>query len=437
VLRIQRAAAARSGHSVVVGLPDGVGLGDDAVALRLERLEALTDASLTRLDVDDLLVELLGRVREILDVDTASVLMLDAGSGVLVARAACGIEDEVRQGVRIPLGAGFAGRIAATRQPVRLDRVDATTVVNPVLWEKGIKRMLGVPLLSGDDVVGVLYVGRLSDRSFGDEDMQLLQVVADRVVGATQTRALAIERAATRLLERSLLPGTLPSCPGLGFATRYVPAEERTVGGDWYDLFMLPDGQLWIVVGDVAGHGVQAAVVMGRIRSALRAYALLDTSPAHVLDLVDRKVRQFEMGTFATVACAVSSPPYEALTIALAGHLPPVVAVPGQRATFPDVEVSPPIGASRWSSGASSAVLAAARRSTTITLAPGSVAAFYTDGLIERRGESIDVGLERLCDVTSPGPPEGVAADMMRHLVGNTITTDDIALVVIGRSPSD
>jgi sigma-B regulation protein RsbU (phosphoserine phosphatase) len=404
---------------------------------RLENLEALTDATLTRLDVDDLLVELLGRVREILDVDTASVLMRDAGSGVLVARAACGIEDEVRQGVQIPIGTGFAGRVAATRKPVRLDRVDATTVVNPVLWEKGVKVMLGVPLLSGDDVLGVLYVGRLSDRSFGDEDMHLLQVVADRIVGATQTRALAIERAATRLLERSLLPSKLPSCPGLGFATRYVPAEERTVGGDWYDLFMLPDGQLWVVVGDVAGHGVQAAVVMGRIRSALRAYALLDTSPAHVLDLVDRKVHQFEVGTFATVACAVSSPPYDALTIALAGHLPPVVAVPGQRAMFADVESSPPIGASRWSSGASSVVLAAARRSTTITLASGSVAVFYTDGLIERRGESIDIGLERLRGVTSPGPPERVASDIMRHLVGNTITTDDIALVVIGRTPSD
>ena len=426
-----------NGHSVRVGLPDAVGVGDDAVALRLENLEALTDATLTRLDVDDLLVELLARVREILDVDTASVLMRDAGSEVLVARAACGIEDEVRQGVRIPLGVGFAGRIAATREPARLDRVDATTVVNPVLWEKGVKVMLGVPLLSGDDVLGVLHVGRLSDRSFGDKEMHLLQVAADRIVGATQARALAIERAATRLLERSLLPGTLPSCPGLAFATRYVPAEERTVGGDWYDLFMLPDGQLWIVVGDVAGHGVQAAVVMGRIRSALRAYALLDTSPAHVLDLVDRKVHQFEMDTFATVACAVSSPPYEALTIARAGHLPPVVAVPGRRATFPDVESSPPIGASRWSSGTSSAVLAAARRSTTITLAAGSVAAFYTDGLIERRGESIDVGLERLRDVTTPGPPERVAADIMRHLIGNTITTDDIALVVMGRSPSD
>jgi phosphoserine phosphatase RsbU/P len=406
--------------------------------LRLENLEALTDTTLTRLDVDDLLVELLGRVREILDVDTAAVLMLDAESEMLVARAACGIEDEVRQGVRIPLGTGFAGRIAATKQPVRLDHVDATTVANPLLWEKGIKVMLGVPLLSGHDVFGVLHVGRLSNRSFGDEDINLLQVAADRISGATQTRALAIERAATRLLERSLLPATLPSCPGLGFAARYVPAEDRTVGGDWYDLFLLPSGQLWIVVGDVAGHGVHAAVVMGRIRSALRAYALLDTSPAHVLDLVDRKVQQFEMGTFATVACAVSSPPYETLTIALAGHPPPVVAEPGQRATFPNVEVSPPIGASRRrSSGATPAVVAAARRSTTITLAPGTVAAFYTDGLIERRGETLDVGLERLRDAMAPGAPERVAADIMRHLVGHTITTDDIALVVIGRTPSN
>jgi GAF domain len=144
-----------------------------------------------------------------------------------------------------------------------LDHVDATTVANPLLWEKGIKVMLGVPLMSGDDVLGVLHVGRLSNRSFGDEDINLLQVAADRIAGATQTRALAIERAATRLLERSLLPATLPSCPGLAFATRYVPAEERTVGGDWYDLFLTPPGQLWIVVGDVAGHGVQAAVPDG------------------------------------------------------------------------------------------------------------------------------------------------------------------------------
>jgi hypothetical protein len=372
-------------------------------------------------------VELLARVREILDVDTAVVLVLEPGSDVLVATAAYGIEEEVRQGVRVPLGVGFAGRIAASKEPVRLDHVDSTMVVNPILWERGIKVMLGVPLLREDDVLGVLHVGRLDNRPFHDEDTELLQVVADRIAGAIGTRAQAVERAATVLLERSLLPGRLPTCPGLDFAARYVPAEESTVGGDWYDLFILPSGQLWIVVGDVAGHGVQAAVVMGRIRSALRAYALLDTSPAHVLDLVDRKVDQFEIDTFATVACAVSSPPYETLTIALAGHPPPVVAAPERPATIPEIEGSTPIGMLGGS----------ARRSTTIPLAPGTVVAFYTDGLIERRGESIDVGLERVRDATSSGPAERVAASIMQQLVGNSITTDDIALVVLRRTPTE
>jgi serine phosphatase RsbU (regulator of sigma subunit) len=307
-----------------------------------------------------------------------------------------------------------------------LDHVDSTTVANPLLWEKGIQVMLGIPLLRGDVVIGVLHVGRLENRPFRDEDAQLLQIAAYRIAGAIQTRALALERAATVLLERSLLPARLPTCPGLTFAARYVPAEDRAVGGDWYDLFKLPSGQLWIVVGDVAGHGVHSAVVMGRLRSALRAYALLEASPAQVLDLVDRKIEQFEIGVMATIACAVSSPPYDALTIALAGHPPPVVVTGGGEAQFATVEASAPVGA---------AITTRARRSTTIPLAPDTLVAFYTDGLIERRGESIEVGLERLRGATSVGPPERVAAKIMRELVADRIPQDDIALIVMHRSP--
>ena len=196
-------------QSVTVRLPAS-GLPDhDAAAARLENLRSLTDVSLTRLDVDEFLGELLARVCEILDSDTSAVLLLDGDSEELVARAACGIENEVRQGVRVPLGSGFAGRIAATKEPLRLDRVDSTTVSNPLLWEKGIQVMLGVPLLGEEAVIGVLHVGRLENRPFGEEDTVLLQVAADRIAGAIQTRALAIERAATLLLERSLLP---PGC---------------------------------------------------------------------------------------------------------------------------------------------------------------------------------------------------------------------------------
>jgi sigma-B regulation protein RsbU (phosphoserine phosphatase) len=394
---------------------------------RLADLQTLTDTKLTSLDLDNLLDELLARVREIIAVDTAAVLLFERGAEGLVARASCGIEDEVRQGVRVPVGIGFAGRIAATRQTVRLDRVDSTTVSNPILWEKGIKTMLGVPLLRGNELLGVLHVGRLDGRPFSDRDEVLLQVVGDRIAGAIQTRQLADERAATGLLERSLLPAKLPICPGLAFATRYVGAEHKTIGGDWYDIFTVPSGQLWIVMGDVAGHGLQAAVVMGRIRSALRAYSLLDESPERVLDLVDRKVHHFELGAMVTVACAVLDPPYETMTIALAGHPPPMIAAPQQGAALVDVEPDPPIGTQ---------LPVGNRRSTTIPLAPDSVVAFYTDGLIERHGESLDVGFSRLREAMSLGPPEDVARDIMRHVIGNYVPQDDIALVVMRRTGS-
>jgi hypothetical protein len=395
-------------------------------ASRLADLHTLRDSTLTTLDLDDLLLELLGRVRDILAVDTAAVLLLEKHANELVARAACGIEDEVRQGVRVPVGIGFAGRIAATREAVRLDHVDSTTVSNPILWERGIKVMLGVPLLGGDELLGVLHVGRLDDRRFTDDDVELLRVVSDRVGGAIQTRQLLVERAATALLERSLLPTKLPSCTGLAFATRFVAAEHLAIGGDWYDLFTLPSGRLWIVVGDVAGHGLEAAIVMGRIRSALRAYALLDESPERVIDLVDRKVNHFEVRDIATLVCAVLDPPYETMTLVVAGHPPPVIAAPGQPTTLADVVTSPPIGTQ----------LTDERRSTTIRLAPESVVAFYTDGLIERRGESLDDGLSRLGQAMSLGAPEQVARDIMRKVIGSYVPHDDIALVVMSRNGS-
>jgi len=392
---------------------------------RLDDFRALTDSRLNALDVEDLLDELLARVRDILDADTAAVLLLDRDGDELVARAARGIEDEVRQGVRVPVGHGFAGRIAATKAPVRLERVDAATVANPILWEHGIRVMAGVPLLSGEQVLGVLHVGRLSNRPFTDSDVELLQIVAERVASATLARQLAVEQAAASLLERSLLPGSLPRCPGLSFAARYVPSEGRTVGGDWYDVFRLPSGDVWLVVGDVAGHGLRAAVVMGRIRSALRAYALLGIGPERVLELVDRKVQHFEIETIATVAVAVTSPPHETVQLALAGHPPPVLASGTGPAELVTPPVGPPLG-----------TLPGVRRSSvTLRLEPGDVLAFYTDGLVERRKEPVDVGFRRLRELVTTQEPDRVAHALMRELVGSRSPYDDIALVVVRRTP--
>jgi signal transduction protein with GAF and PtsI domain len=210
------------------------------MAERLRNLLSVTDTALARLGVEDLLSELLDRVRVILDADTAAVLLVDHSSQQLVATVARGLEEEVRQGVRVPVGRGFAGVIAARKQPVMLDRVDATTVANPILWEKGIRTMLGVPLLSNGNVIGVLHVGRLDGRRFIEDDAELLQIAAERVAGATLARRLAVEAAAAMLLERSLMPSTLPRCDGLELAARYIPAESRLIGGDWYDAFTGP-----------------------------------------------------------------------------------------------------------------------------------------------------------------------------------------------------
>jgi sigma-B regulation protein RsbU (phosphoserine phosphatase) len=394
--------------------------GSDADA-QLANFRAVTDTALTRLGVEDLLIELLDRVRGIVNAETAAVLLLDRDSGELVARAACGIEEEVRQGVRVPMGAGFAGRIAQTRAPVLLNRVDSTTVANPILWEKGIRVMLGVPLMVGDEAIGVLHVGRLADYPFSTADAELLQVVAERIAGAIQARQSAVERAATVLLERSLLPGRLPTCPGLEFATRYLTPEE-SLGGDWYDAFTVPSGDLWVVTGDVVGHGLHAAVVMGRVRSALRAYALLSDDPAEVLELTSRKVRHFELGAMVTAVCATASAPFEEFRVATAGHPPPLVVSSTGESSFAELRTGLPLG-----------VHAEAPRSwTAVPLPTGAVMVLYTDGLIERRRESLDVGMEKLRLAVTADSAEAVCRQITRAMLVEEIR-DDVAIVVVRR----
>ena len=151
----------------------------------LRRLQSVTDAALAHLQLDDLLAALLIRTQELLDVDTCAILLLDDETNELVARAALGIEEEV--GVRIPLGAGFAGRVAEEARSMVID-VDEYPVYNPILRRKKLKTMVGVPLLVRGVSLGVLHVGTLTPRQFTQNEVELLQIVAERV-------AIAIERA--------------------------------------------------------------------------------------------------------------------------------------------------------------------------------------------------------------------------------------------------
>ena len=148
--------------------------------------------------MEELLSELLERIAAILSTDTAAFLLLDEVSGDLVAQAAKGIEEEVEQGVRIPVGRGFAGRIAAERRPVAIEDVDHADILNPILREKGIRSLLGVPLLVEGRVIGVLHVGSLARRHFADQEHDLLQLAADRAAIAIEHARLHAQRAHRR-----------------------------------------------------------------------------------------------------------------------------------------------------------------------------------------------------------------------------------------------
>lgn len=391
---------------------------------KLHELWAIVDAGESHLSPDEVLAEVLKQARAILEADTAMVLLLDHPSGHLIAAAASGLEEEVHRAVRTPVGSGFAGRIAANNQPVIIEQADDAKVGDPILLAKGIRSLAGVPLHADGRVIGVLHVGSLTMRRFTSQDVEVLKLAASRAAPAVQSLAARADRIAVAILQQSLLPSTLPGISGLDVAARYVPGSAM-VGGDWYDVFVLPDGQLGVVIGDVAGSGLPAAVIMGRMRSALRAYSLDTADPAEVLARLDRKMQHFEPDAMATVAYAVFDPALDRMRISVAGHLPPVLAVPGKPATLTDITSDPMIGFTT----------AAQRRATAVDVPQGSVLCFYTDGLIERPGELIDNGMARLCRAVSIGPPEAVCSAVMLTLVGAAQAHDDIALLILRRQP--
>jgi PAS domain S-box-containing protein len=169
----------------------------DVSGQRLQRLEAITETALSYLDRRELLDELLDRIRDLLDADTAVMLLVDEGHGALVPRAAKGLEQELEADVRIPIGQGFAGRVAAELQTVVIDDVSSADIVNPILREAGVQSLIGVPLLHLGELLGVVHAGSYEKAFFSPDDGLLLQLVADRVALAiTQSRLYEAERQA-------------------------------------------------------------------------------------------------------------------------------------------------------------------------------------------------------------------------------------------------
>lgn len=233
------------------------------------------------------------------------------------------------------------------------------------------------------------------------------------------------ERREAEILQRSLLPGGLPFVPELDIAVRYLPGGDARVGGDWYDVFRLPDGRVACALGDVVGHGTRAASVMAQIRTAVRAYAFEGHDPVGVLAHTDRLLQSLDAEDMATLVYAVFDAEASSLTIASAGHPPPLI----RRASTGEAEIvpitpAPPLG-----------IQLGAFDERTIEIGEDDVVVLYSDGLVERRRESLDVGLERLRGVLSRSAAQDATSlcdDALAKVLSDD-AEDDVALLVIRR----
>ncbi|MEU9878290.1 SpoIIE family protein phosphatase [Streptomyces phaeochromogenes] len=325
---------------------------------------------------------------------------------------------------------------------------DALRTARPqsVAAEEGglIQSTLAVPMVAHDTVVGLVQFSRTKgSEPFGERDSSLAVELASRAaVCIDNARLYRREHERALILQRSLLPPGDPEASGLDIACRYLPGNAATeVGGDWFDVIELPGHRTALVIGDVMGRGLRAAVAMGELRTAVRTLALLDLEPAEVLSALDeiarglgtpggvqqstrgaRQSRDADLSEvyLATCVYAVYDSVTRRCTFANAGHLPPVIVEPGESALMLDVPPGMPLG-----------VGGEPFEEVEVELPEGALLALYTDGLVESRDHPLDEGLQAFVGaLTDPSSP---LEDVCDHIL-NTLDThhgeDDIALLM-------
>ena len=283
-----------------------------------------------------------------------------------------------------------------------------------------------VPLVADGAVAGVLVLVHAGVRGFYEEERSLLTTVSALAARALhRSRRYDAEHDAAVVLQRALLPSVLPPLDDVSVAVRYLPATGGlAVGGDWYDVFALGDGRIGVVVGDVVGRGVKAAAAMGRLRSALRALAEVVPEPAALLRAFEAHVPTIPDALCATMVYAVVDPAAGALTYVRAGHPPPLLLRPGTPARLLDEGLAPPLGVTG----------AAPAAGNTVAVEPGDTLVLYTDGIVERRGEPVTDGLERLRVVATEAADldaEACCDRIVTAMLGSEGHGDDAAVVAV------
>lgn len=398
----------------------------EAVADMVRSVQRVSDAALAHLALDDLLPELLERIGEILDADGMSVLLAEPDVGGLGLRAASGLNGFPAV-AHVPIDeTSFAGRVAVGRRALVIADAQTEARERPLdaaPRDSGVRSLIGVPLFAEGEVSGVLCAASLTPNRFDDNDSALLSLVADRAALAiANARLYEREHNIVETLQRSLLPARLPQLPGMSIAARYQPGG-ADVGGDWYDAIALKDGGVGLAMGDVTGHGIEAAAMMGELRSAVRAYALEGLSPSAVLTRLDALVQQLEGDQMATLTYLVIEPDWSRLRFASAGHPPALLLGPDGTAEYLWEGRSSPLGV--WGPEPS--------EEATAELDWGSKLALYTDGLVEVRGEPLLDGLERLKQAVLSGPdePDALCEHVIDSMLDERGARDDVAFLAL------
>jgi PAS domain S-box-containing protein len=396
---------------------------------------------------------------EALDVEQVVEVITEVGRTAIGAlRSAVALLDEERLRLRVvnpdglaPVGPDSADarltldtpsvmtRAIATRRPVLIPSPEelrrqfepdlAEGAGSDAIEDTGDERSwVGLPLLAAGAPLGALRFSFNRPRRITEEERVFLEALAGQC-------ALAVERAemyerehnAAVTLQRSLLPDKLPDVPGLALDARYLPVTRNMeIGGDWYDVFRLPDRRLAVTVGDVMGKGLLAAAGMGRVRNALRALALTDPRPAAVLSGLDRLFSATELEEqVTTVSYLVIDPETGEGQAGNAGHLPTLLLTPGALPVLDQAEAGTPLG---WPSP---------RKQHAFRLPPGSTAVFYSDGLVENRVRGLDAGLDELVSVAAGAPedlqdaPGRLLQYLLDHMLAGHEQDDDVTVLVM------
>jgi serine phosphatase RsbU (regulator of sigma subunit)/anti-sigma regulatory factor (Ser/Thr protein kinase) len=285
--------------------------------------------------------------------------------------------------------------------------------------------MCAVPLVVGDRIIGALRFSFGSRKLFDDSERQfVLALAAQTAVTLQRTEVYEAEREAALGLQRALLPGDLPSLPGWDLAAFYSPAGDQEAGGDFYDVIPLPDGRIAAVVGDVMGRGVQAAAAMAQVRSTVRAYAIDDADPASVFHRVDTFFEALGESQLVTMLYLLIEPGRGVIELANAGHLAPLI-VDGDGATLATIDTGLPFG-----------VQPDERAVSRLELPVGTSLVALTDGLVERRGEDIDEGLERVLGLAAESRhtrARGLLHTIVTGAAAARIHDDDVTVLVLRR----